>query len=45
LLALSRLCAEVADKPWLLPLFIAIIGKVPATCRELLRADARRIAA
>jgi hypothetical protein len=29
LLALSRLCLEVADKPWLLPLFVRILALAP----------------
>jgi hypothetical protein len=44
LLALSRLCVEVARRPHLLPTFIAIIGKVPGTIIEL-AGHRRRIAA
>jgi hypothetical protein len=43
LLALSRLCVEVARRPHLLPWFLAILAKVPSTLLALRRA--RRIAA
>jgi hypothetical protein len=33
--ALAALCVEVADKPWLLPLFIALVALVPQTVAEL----------
>jgi hypothetical protein len=44
LLGLSRLCAEVAREPALLPWFVQLIVKVPPTLLEL-RREARRIAA
>jgi hypothetical protein len=43
LLGLSALCAEVAERPGLLPVFIQVILLVPGTIAELLRA--RRLAA
>jgi hypothetical protein len=45
LMALSRLCLEVIDNPRLLPVFIGIILRVPATVAELIRAERTRIAA
>jgi hypothetical protein len=44
LMAVSALCREVADKPWLLPLFIEIVLLVPRTIMEL-RREERRLAA
>ncbi len=43
LLALSRLCQEVAREPRLLPTFFAILRLVPSTVREL--EQQRRVAA
>jgi hypothetical protein len=44
LLALSRLCREVADEPRLLLPFLRILAMVPATLRELQR-EQKRMAA
>jgi hypothetical protein len=43
LLGLARLCCEVAYRPWLLPWFVQVIARVPATIMEL-RREARRLA-
>jgi hypothetical protein len=44
LLGLSRLALEVADRPSLLPVFLAVLRLVPATLAALQRAQ-RRLAA
>jgi len=45
LVALSKLCIEVAAMPGLLPLFARIVAIIPATLSELRRGEERRIAA
>ena len=43
--ALALLWLEVSDRPWLLPLFLAILGRAPQTLAELAGERRRRIAA
>jgi hypothetical protein len=44
LLGLAQLCAEVAERPYLLPVFLQVILLVPTTLASL-RKDTRRLAA
>jgi hypothetical protein len=45
LMALAKVCAEVAAEPRLLPTFLRLIAMVPSTVETLERETRRRLAA